>query len=293
LAPEAQAISVTRDPSAPTQATPRAQAAAPASVPAPRLPKLTAAQIVDKNAAARGGAAAWRAVQTMTITGRLDAGGRQDTSLPFKLQVKRPNQQRVSLEFAGHTAVQVFDGQHGWLLRPYLNRPDPEPYSPEELQKALAQPPLEGQLIDYAAKGNQVELEGTEMVDKKPTYRLKVTTRQGHTQHFWIDGSSFLEVKAEDDPHRFNGKMRKTETYYRDYRRVGDLMIPFVAETRVESAPQARAMTLEKVMLNETMQDSLFAKPASLTLAEMPPAPRRVKVAPTPVPPATAAPSSH
>jgi hypothetical protein len=169
-------------------------------------------------------------------------------------------------------------------LRPYLNRPAAEPFSPEELQKALAGPPLEGQLIDYAAKGSTVELEGTEMVEKKPTYRLKVSTKQGHTQHFWVDDNTFLEVKAEADPHRFNAKMRKTETYYRDYHRVGGVMIPYVAETRVESAPQGRALTIEKAVLNEAMDDSLFAKPATLTAAELPLPPKMVTVSPTTAP---------
>jgi outer membrane lipoprotein-sorting protein len=282
-APEALAQKVTRDPTVPTTPVLKPRPA-PAAEPAPDLPKLSAAQIVEKNEAARGGVAAWRAVDTITFTGKIDAGGKQDTLLPIKIQIKRPNKQRITIDFAGHTAVQVFDGQHGWKLRPYLNRPDAEPFSADELQKALAAPPLEGQLIDYAAKGSKVELEGTEMVEKRPTYRLKVTTKQGHTQHFWIDGSTFLEAKAEADPHRFNSKMRKTETYYRDYHRVGGISIPYVAETRVESAPQGHALTFEKAVVNEAMDDSLFAKPAALTAAEMPVPPKMVKVSPTTAP---------
>jgi hypothetical protein len=37
-------------------------------------PSLTAAQIVEKNAAARGGLAAWRGVQALKITGKMDLG---------------------------------------------------------------------------------------------------------------------------------------------------------------------------------------------------------------------------
>jgi hypothetical protein len=291
--PAALAQKVTRDPSAPTLATPPPRPPAPAPQPAPSLAKLSASQIVERNEAARGGVGAWRAVQTMTVTGKLDAGGRQDTLLPFKLQFKRPNKQHVTIDFAGHSAVQVFDGEHGWKLRPYMNRPDAEPFSAEELQKALAQPPPEGLLIDSAAKGSRVELEGTEMVDKKATYRLKVTTKQGRTQHLWIDGSTFLEVKADDEPHRFNGKMRQVETYYRDYRRVGGIVIPFVSETRIATAPQGRAITIDKVDLNEKMDDRLFAKPASLTAAEMPPLPTMVKMVPAPAATPSAAPAGR
>lgn len=279
-APQAPAQKVTRDPSVSAHAAPPARPAPSAPQPAPGLAKLTAAQIVEKNEAARGGVGAWRAVESMTLTGKLDAGGKQDTLLPYKAEVKRPNKQRLSLDFAGHTAVQVFDGEHGWKLRPFMNRRDPEPFSPEELQKARAAPPFEGWLIDSAAKGTKVELEGTEMVDETPTYRLKVTPKQGSTQHVWVDGHTFLEVKVQDPPHRFNGRMRKVETYFRDYRRVGGILIPYVIETRVDTAPQPRAITIEKVALNEKMDDGLFAKPASLTGAEMPQPPKFVKVVP-------------
>ena len=37
--------------------------------------KFTATQIVAKNVAARGGLKAWRAVNTLTLAGRMEAGG--------------------------------------------------------------------------------------------------------------------------------------------------------------------------------------------------------------------------
>ena len=43
--------------------------------------KLSAAEVVDKNVAARGGLQAWRAVQTMSLAGKLGAGGNQRETL--------------------------------------------------------------------------------------------------------------------------------------------------------------------------------------------------------------------
>jgi len=278
-APEASAVKVVRDSTPPPPAVPPPRPAPP--VPA-NLPKLSAAQIVDKNVAARGGMSAWRAIQSMTVTGKLDAGGKKDTLLPYTLQVKRPNKQRLAIEFAGQTALQVFDGQHGWKLRPYLNRANPEPFSADELRKAVAEPQLDGPLIDYAAKGSKVELEGTEMVGGQGTYRLKVTSKQGHEQHIWVDGSTFLEAKVEGNPRHFDGRMRKVETYLRDFRRVEGVMVPFVAETRIDSVSGGHSMTIEKVVLNERIDDGVFAKPQSLTAAAMPTLPKVITLpAPT------------
>jgi len=43
---------------------------------------LSAAAIVDKNIAARGGLQAWRAVQTISLAGKLGAGGNQRAAVP-------------------------------------------------------------------------------------------------------------------------------------------------------------------------------------------------------------------
>ena len=107
---------------------------------------LSAAQIVDKSVAARGGLQAWRAVQTLSLEGKMGAGGTQravlhvpaphsdeignnmphrpaaETQLPFLLELKRPRKMRLELQFKGQTSVQVFDGTNGWKFRPFLNR---------------------------------------------------------------------------------------------------------------------------------------------------------------------------
>jgi outer membrane lipoprotein-sorting protein len=265
-APDAPAVKVTRDPNPPAPPAVVPQPARPAqSAPAPHLPALTAAQIADKNAAARGGLKAWRAVKTMTMSGKLDAGGKKPTQLPFTLQVMRPHKQRVALEFAGQTALQVFDGEKGWTYRPYLGRTGAEPFSPEELRKSAAQDELDGPLIDYAAKGSKIVLEGTEMVEGRGNYRLKLTTKDGVERHIWIDGKTFLESKIEGNPHRFDGKMHGVQSYLRDYRSVDGLIIPFESETRLDGVRVSHTLTLEKVVINPTIEDSAFTKPETLT----------------------------
>jgi hypothetical protein len=197
------------------------------------------------------------------MSGLLDAGGSNNARLPYTLQMKRPHYQRVAIEFQGQTALQVYDGQNGWKLRPFLNRNDVEPFSDDETQRVAHQDDLDGPLIDYAAKGSSLELEGTEVVEGKANYRLKLTTRDGTVRHVWIDGATFLESKIEGNPRRLDGRMRRVESYLRDYRKVGDVLIPFVSEAKVETAPQTRKMTVDKVVLNPQLEDRLFGKPVA------------------------------
>src|ERR1700758_5179676 len=99
--------------------------------------QLSAAEIVDKNVAARGGLQAWRAVQTLSLQGKMGAGGNQraflalpvphgkelantlprrpaeEAQLPFLMELKRSHKMRLELQFKGQTAVQVYDGING------------------------------------------------------------------------------------------------------------------------------------------------------------------------------------
>src|SRR5207302_3232127 len=121
----------------------------------------------------------------------------KQVQLPFVLEMKRPDKSRIELEFAGKTAVQVFDGKNGWMKRPYLNRDTWEPFSAEQTKSSAGQWDLEGPLVDSAAKGTKVALEGIDPVEGKDAYRLKLTMKSGEVQHVWIDAHSYLDVKVE------------------------------------------------------------------------------------------------
>jgi hypothetical protein len=261
----------------------------------PLSAKLTAVQIVEKNVAARGGLQAWRAVQSLKETGNLAAGGndrstqpveipgarrpgksmplpsnprlKEEAQLPFTLELERPRKLRLEIVFAGKTAVQVYDGTNGWKLRPYLNRLEVEPYTEEELKSAALQTELDGPLVDYAAKGNKVELDGMEKVENRDTYKLKVTLANGHETHVWVDAQTFLEAKVEGQPRRMDGKIHPVEVYYRDYHAVNGLQMPFVLETQVvplaprEQHYQAEKIAIDKIVVNPKLDASEFSKP--------------------------------
>jgi hypothetical protein len=266
----------------------------------PSRANLSAADIVDKNVAARGGLQAWRAVQTMSLAGKLTAGGNQRTALPvpmtdrrasqrpskmmlpsrpseevelpFVMELKRPRKMRFELQFNGQTAMQLFDGANGWKLRPFLNRREVEPYTTEELKASSLQADLDGFLVDYAAKGTQIELAGMEKVEDRDTYKLKLTMKGGESIHVWIDAQTFLEAKIQGQPRRLDGIYHPVEIYYRDYRPVNGLQVPYLMETKVlplaqvakgikEPAIPTEKIIVEKVTVNPKLDESRFSRP--------------------------------
>jgi outer membrane lipoprotein-sorting protein len=256
-------------------------------------PKLTAAQIIDKAVAAQGGLQAWRSVQTMLWSGKVDAGAgdsaersrryvqkvspataqqapvvapdgadkSKQVQLPFVMKMKRGRKSRMELQFAGKTALQVYDGSNGWKVRPFLNRTEVEPFTADESKAQAQESDLDGPLVDYAAKGTTAELDGVEKVGGRDAYKLKLTMKSGQVQHVWVDAQNFLEVKIEGTPRRMDGKMHPVFIYLRDYKPVQGLMVPHVFETAVEGYKETHKMVIESVVVNPKLDDSLFAKP--------------------------------
>lgn len=259
----------------------------------PQVAKLSAEQIVEKYIGARGGVQAWKAVQTLQLSGKVDAGkpdavtrsqqvsrtnrrlaakepaqaaaapqaSDQQVQLPFTLDVKRPHKTRLEIEFAGKTAVQVYDGVNGWKLRPFLNRTDAEPFTKEEARTEAANDAMEGPLFDYAAKGTRVALDKVEVVEGSPAYKLKLTMKDGTTRSVWIDARTFLDVKVQGAPRRMDGKMHDVFVFQRDFRSVRGVLIPHVVEAAVDGYPDRHKMVVEKVAVNPHLDDALFAKP--------------------------------
>ena len=257
-------------------------------------PRLSAAEIIQKHASARGGQQSWGAVQALSMSGKLDAGsgdsiargmrlvqnslGRkaargatvapapqpaaeQEVQLPFRLSRERPNKSRLEIDFAGKTAVQVYDGKNGWKLRPFLNRKDVEPFTPEEAKIEEANEDIADPLINAEANGTKVEVTGVDKVEGRNAYKLTLTKKSGVRQRIWVDAKSFLDVKVEGVPRKMDGRMHDVWVFQRDFRSVQGLKIPFVLETVVDGYPQKHRIVIEKVSVNPKLAPTSFDKP--------------------------------
>ena len=258
-------------------------------------PPLGAAQVVDKNVVARGGATAWGAIRSISFVGKIDAGRTHPTppgtvdsystgpsdlrpgqrrmmiaetpvkpeeviALPFRLDLKRPRKSRLELDFAGDTATQVYDGTAGWKVRPFMGRTTVESFSPAEIKIAASQQELDGLLINAAAKGSQIRMEGMDSVNGVRAYKLRVALRDGNVRRVWVDAATFLDIKV-DGARDVGGRSRAMTTLLSDYRRIDGVMIPFKMETHGDGLKDAERIVVEKVVINPDLPDTRFAKP--------------------------------
>jgi hypothetical protein len=229
-------------------------------------PPVDVAQVLERNAAARGGLDSWRKVRTMVWGGHVERGDGAG-GLPFMFYQKRPNLTRFEIQTDQQKAVRVFDGQQGWKLRPEAGtRAAPEPYGEEELRAARDAPVIDGPVLDGKARGLDIRLEGMEDLDGRPTYRLRVVLPSGTTERVWIDAETFLETRYERPVRDPAGHEGTAVVSFRSYKVYDGLQMPFVIETgRTGGGTAASRLVIDRIAVDVPLSDGIFARPGLRT----------------------------
>jgi outer membrane lipoprotein-sorting protein len=219
----------------------------------------TVDEIIAKNAAAKGGLAKLKAVQSTRFSGTIDFGGVQ---AEITRVVKRPNKTRMEITTQGMTMVQAYDGQNGWQIVPFTGKKDPEPMAADELKSAAQQADIDGPLVDYKKKGHKVELIGKEKIEGTDAYHLRITMKDGDIRDLYLDADSFLEIKMIAKTTRRGAEM-VIQTTVGDYKEVNGLMMPFSIEIKVQGMDvPGQKVTISKIEFNMPVDDARFKMPA-------------------------------
>jgi outer membrane lipoprotein-sorting protein len=220
----------------------------------------TADEVIAKNIQARGGADKLASVQTIKSTATMVMGPGMEA--PGVLIQKRGNLARLEFTVQGLTAVQAYDGKNAWQVMPFMGKKDPELMSADEAKDVQEMADIDGPLVDYKNKGNQVELLGKEKVEGTDAYKLKVTLKNGDVQTVYIDADSFLEIK-EETKRTVRGSEQDVEESIGDYKEVNGIIFPFAMESGIKGSQDKQKLTLTKIELNVPADDSMFKMPAA------------------------------
>lgn len=226
--------------------------------------ELTVDQILARNAAARGGLEKLAAVKSMRLTGKLSMAGME---APFTLTKKRPDMVKMEFTIQGMTGTQAYDGTTAWMVMPFMGKKEPEAMSGDMLKELKEQADFDGPFIDYAKKGNKVELLGKADVEGTPAYKLKLTTKEGSETTVYLDAETFLEVKMEAK-RKMQGQEIEGETTLGNYQEVEGVLIPFSVEMKAKGAPAGQTLTIDKAEINPTLEDAGFRMPAKAATPE-------------------------
>ena len=227
------------------------------------LPSIPAEEIIEKNAASRGGVQAWQRLKTMAWTGYVESGTAQGRKLSFLLEQKRPNMTRFELVNDGQRSIRLFDGKSGWKLRPNSSNGHPElsPYSDDELIFARGAQVIDGPLMDYVARGASVTVGGHGQAEGRYAYILDVKLPSGGSHRIWVDAETFLEVRHDRQVRSGLGQLGTVSVIFREYREFEGVKIPTQIETGAGIGTSTNKLVIERVALNPEFEDRMFAKP--------------------------------
>jgi len=219
-------------------------------------PGPSASEIVERHIAARGGLDKIRPIQTLRESGRIIAGPNRQALITREL--KRPTNTRIQLTIQGVTSVYVSNGERGWKMSPFDGDVGPSPLPGEAVTEAAEQADIEGPLLDWKAKGHQVELAGKETVGKREAWKVKLTLKSGAVRYEYIDVQTFNRVRS-DSIRTVRGHPVQLETTFSDFRQTGGIVFPHAIEVAAHGRPQRLRIVVESVEINPKLEDDLFA----------------------------------
>jgi outer membrane lipoprotein-sorting protein len=217
-----------------------------------RLAAQNLDDLVAKNIQAKGGAEKLQAVQSMKQTAHLNAQGMIGTITVYG---KRPNLVRQEIVVAGQTAINAFDGTTAWSINPLSGSTAPVAVTGPQADDIKMQADFDSPLVNYKAKGYQLELVGEESIAGRSVIHLKLTNADKRTQQIYLDAQTSLEMKVVG-----NGATGPIENELSDYRDVMGLKLPFLMKT-VANGSVIGQITVDNVVLNPKIDDAIFKMP--------------------------------
>jgi hypothetical protein len=136
--------------------------------------------------------------------------------------------------------------------------PDPQALEGPQLQQAMDQADIDGELYGYKDKGHSADLIGKVKVDDNEVYRIKLTTKDGIVKNYYLDADSYLVTKVKSKVNA-QGQEVEIEQSMSNYDNIGGVMVAKKIETK---SPMGTAViTIEEVSFNENIDDDAFEKP--------------------------------
>ncbi|SHF93837.1 Outer membrane lipoprotein-sorting protein [Mariniphaga anaerophila] len=192
--------------------------------------------------------------QTYFVTAKIEQMGME---LPMEMKMKRPNKFRMEMEMQGQKMIQVYNGEKGWMVAPWIS-PEPQDLSGPQLDQAMEQANIDGELYNYKEKGTTASLLGKVNVDGSPMYNIKLTDKDGNVKNYFIDADNYFirKVKAKINA---QGQEVEVEQNMSDYKEFDGIFMP----TKIESkSPMGTAnIIFGDIVFGEKFDDSIFEKP--------------------------------
>jgi len=199
----------------------------------------TAKEIIDKNIELSGGLTSWKLLNSVLLQGKVILGIKDE--YPIKIYQQRPNLTKTVLTINGkETAIEGYDGSKGYAMNYATNKLQVyADYIPES---------FDNDFIDWENKGFEAKYLGKEKVGEIYCHKVELT-KNVNKNFYYFDTKTYMLLK----------EIKREETLsYSDYKKVGNLLMPFRIESSSTKKDGDFVMLLNKVEINKVFPANIF-----------------------------------
>lgn len=220
--------------------------------------EMSVEEIIDRYLEARGGAEAWRRVESLEMTGIFSVVSKRSQ---FTLIRQRGDLFRLDYLMQDQPAIRARDAEGPWMLnawlKPEVGRVTEDPYK-TQLERESLFPLL---LLDHEEKGIEVESLGAGEVEGISTVDLKISLADGKEEIWHLDAETFLELATDSQIYDYTqlSEPMQQRIFFDDFRQVEGLVFPFQIEW--EFWARLETMTVEVIEINPEIDPTRFRPP--------------------------------
>ncbi|MDB5121752.1 MAG: hypothetical protein JWN56_2970 [Sphingobacteriales bacterium] len=215
-------------------------------------------EIVNKNITALGGKEKLNSLKSVKIDATISLQGMEVPSTVVQL-----NNVGIRSDFTvqGTKGTQVITKSEGWSFMPFMGQDKPVQIPAEEVKQSQSLLDLAGPLVDYAKKGNKIELAGKEVVEGKDALKLKLTLSDGSAMDYYVDPVTGYTVKTVVRK-RMNGQDGEVSNVMLDYKKTEDgYFIPYTMNQIITGGPGLMVIKVTNIEINKPVDESIFEMP--------------------------------
>ena len=229
------------------------------------LSAQTPAEIISTYHESTGGEDAWKAIESIKFSGKLNQGGME---IPVEMVQSKSGETYMKFAFQGLEMFQnVYDGENLWSTNQMTMKP--EKASTEDLANyKLNINDFPDALIDFEEKGYTAELIGTESFDGTDCYKIKLITEPATINgeekesiaYYYFDTETSVLLGQENEVLSGPAAGSVQQIKFSDYDEVDGLYFPFTMAMGMKDGPSV-PINLEVIEINPTLDKAVLAFP--------------------------------
>jgi hypothetical protein len=217
----------------------------------------TADDVIQKYTSNLGGLDPINKITSAKMTGTFSSQG---SDFPLTTQILNGKGMRTDVDVMGSTVTTCYYNGKGWKINKFAGAPTATDVSGTELSDFKAQSNVANQLMDYKARGHQVEMQGEENVDGVKAFKIKLTNKDdGKPTTYFLTIADYTLIKSVST-RAIQGQEVEVETYYSDIKEFGGVKFFMSRSLKIEGQ-EFQAIHFDNIELNVTIDEKIFEMP--------------------------------